>query len=112
MLQSGIDKVQHYQGNKAWLTDFFKASPLRNTVGILMPAITVLELAAGVFSAVGLVMMLLSGDEQVAFIGVLLTAKCFLCLFFGQRIAKDYAGAGSMTVYFVFGLFSLYLFSL
>lgn len=109
MLQSGLDKVFNYAGNKAWLTDFFKNSPLRNTVGLLLPTITLLEVAAGAFSAVGAVCLLVCCQE-IAFYGMLLAAICFMALFFGQRLAQDYVGAGSMTVYFIFSITGLALY--
>jgi hypothetical protein len=109
MLQSGLDKVFNYAGNKAWLTDFFKNSPLRNTVGLLLPTITLLEVAAGAVSAVGAVCLLVC-CEEVAFYGMLLAAISFVCLFFGQRLAQDYAGAGNMTVYFIMSILGLSLY--
>ena len=46
-LQSGLDKVFNYKGNLEWLTGHFEKSPLKGTVGLLMPVITLLEVAAG-----------------------------------------------------------------
>lgn len=113
MLQSGLDKVFNYAGNKEWLTGFFLKSPLNGTVGVLLPVITALELASGGFSAVGALMLLVNKDAQIAaFLGVLLAAVSFICLFFGQRVAKDYAGSGSMTVNFIFSLLALLLYSM
>ena len=109
MLQSGLDKVFNYADNKAWLTDFFKKSPLRNLVGVLLPTITVLELASGGLSAFG-VWHLFTFSSDVAFWGLLLTAFTFTALFFGQRLAKDYAGAGNMTIYFIFSIVGLSLY--
>jgi len=100
-LQSGLDKVFDYQGNKAYLTDHFKNSPLASTVGLLMPIITLLEVAAGVFAAIGVVQILLNGGTQMGLIGAQLSALSIVALFFGQRMAKDYAGAGGLvpTIY-------------
>jgi hypothetical protein len=109
MLQSGLDKAINYAGNKAWLTDFFKNSPLRNTIGLLMPTITLLELATGVLSAVGAVCLLVCCQE-IAFYGALLAAISFTALFFGQRLAQDYAGAANMTIYFIFSLLGVALY--
>ena len=108
-LQSGIDKVLHYQGNQSYLTDFFKNSILSKWIGILMPVITILEVAAGVFCAIGAVLILAGQAITVAQIGMTLSAISILCLFFGQRMAKDYAGAASMTGYFVVALLGLFL---
>ena len=99
-LQSGLDKVFNYKGNLEYFTDHFKNSPLSKTVGLLMPTITFLEVSAGISSAIGTVSLLL-GSEIWAYAGLMLSGVSLLALFFGQRIAKDYAGAGALTGYFI-----------
>ncbi len=108
-LQSGLDKVFDYKGNKAWLTGHFAKSPLKNTVGLLMPVITILEVAAGVLSAIGAIQILLSGSTQIGLIGAQLSAVSILSLFFGQRLAKDYEGAGGLVGYFLVCLAAIYI---
>ncbi|MEM6318145.1 MAG: DoxX family membrane protein [Bacteroidota bacterium] len=108
-LQSGLDKVFNYKGNLEWLTGHFAKSPLKNTVGLLMPVITILEVAAGVFSAIGIGQILLTGTTSLGLIGAQLSALSILCLFFGQRLAQDYAGAGNLVGYFLVCMASIYL---
>lgn len=108
-LQSGLDKVFDYQGNKAYLTDHFKDSPLASTVGLLMPVITILEVAAGVLSAMGIGQILLNGSTQIGLFGAQLSALSIISLFFGQRMAKDYAGAGGLIPYFLVCLAAIYM---
>ena len=108
-LQSGLDKVFDYKGNKAYLTGHFKNSPLASTVGLLMPVITILEVAAGVFSAIGIGQILMSGSTSIGLIGAQLSALSIVSLFFGQRIAKDYAGAGGLIPYFLVCLAAIYM---
>ena len=107
-LQSGFNKAFDYKGNLDYFTDHFKNSPLSKTVGLLMPTITILEIAAGITSAVG-VIALIFGSETWAFYGLLLAALDFLCLFFGQRLAKDYGGAASLSSYFAVNVIGLLL---
>ncbi len=107
-LQSGLNKVLDYKGNLAYFKDYFKNSPLSSGVALMMPIITVLEVAAGCLSAIG-VLALLSGSEIWAFWGLMASALSILCLFFGQRMAKDYGGASGMTGYFVVNLIGLLL---
>ncbi len=111
-LQSGLDKVFNYKGNYEWLKSHFAKSPLKNTVGLLMPVITLLEVAAGACCAIGLVMLILSGSTSVGLLGAQLSALSILSLFFGQRLAQDYEGAGNLTGYFIISLLSIYLFQL
>ena len=108
-LQSGLDKVFNYKGNKEWLTSHFAKSPLKNTVGLLMPVITLLETAAGVFSALGIVFYLMDGSVQMGLIGAQLSTLSILALFFGQRVAQDYAGAATLTTYFIISIMTIYL---
>ncbi len=99
-LQSGLDKVFDYKGNLDYFKDHFKNSPLSKTVSLLMPTITILEVAAGITSAIGTVSLFL-GSEIWAYAGLMLAGVSLLALFFGQRVAKDYAGAVSLASYFI-----------
>ena len=106
-LQSGLDKVIDWKGNLGWLTGHFAKSPLRGMVPLLLATLTVLELAAGAVSAAGLVFLVLSGATRVALWGAALSGLSFVALFFGQRMAKDYAGAGGLVPYFLVSLVAL-----
>ncbi len=109
-LQSGLDKVFDYKGNMEWLTGHFANSPLKGTVGILLPVLTVMEIAAGALCAVGVVMLIISGSTTIGLIGTQLSALCLIALFFGQRVAKDYPGAATLTTYFLITMAGIYLF--
>jgi hypothetical protein len=98
-LQSSLDKVMDYKGNLAYYTDHFKHSPLARMVGLMTPVLTILELTAGILCIIGTI-SLYSGNKLWAFNGLIISAISLLCLFFGQRVAKDYAGALSIAVYF------------
>jgi len=108
-LQSGIDKVVDRSGNFEWLKGHFAKSPLAGIVPALLICITILEVAAGALSAVGCVFIILSRDSTVAFYGAAISAVAVLALFFGQRIAKDYAGAAVLVPYFLLVLVAMYL---
>jgi diacylglycerol kinase len=108
-LQSGIDKVLDRRGNFEWLKGHFAKSPLAGIVPALLICITILEVAAGALSAVGCVFVILSRDSTVAFYGATISAVAVLALFFGQRMAKDYAGAAVLVPYFLLMLVAMYL---
>jgi len=108
-LQSGIDKIIDRRGNFEWLKGHFANSPLAGIVPALLISITILEIAAGALSAVGCVLIILSRDSTVAFYGAAISAVTVLALFFGQRIAKDYAGAAVLVPYFLLVLVAMYL---
>ncbi|MEO0571731.1 MAG: DoxX family protein [Bacteroidota bacterium] len=108
-LQSGIDKVKDWKGNLSWLIGHFAESPFKNGVPLLLSIITVMELAAGLLSLVGLVHLLLHSNTLFAFYGALVSAITLLLLLLGQRVAKDYDGAKTIVVYLVPTVFLLFL---
>ena len=108
-LQSGIDKLLDRRGNLEWLKGHFAKSPLAGMVPLLVTAITILEIAAGALSAAGCALILLKHDSAIAFYGAAIAAVSIIALFFGQRMAKDYAGAATLVPYFLLALSAVYL---
>jgi diacylglycerol kinase len=108
-LRSGIDKIVDRSGNFEWLKGHFAKSPLAGIVPALLIGITILEIGAGALSAVGCVLVILVKDSTIAFYGAILSAAAITALFFGQRIAKDYAGAAVLVPYFLLTLVAIYL---
>jgi hypothetical protein len=106
-LQSGLDKVLDWKGNLGWLTGHFSKTPLRGVVAPMLATLTLLELAAGAVSAAGGVALVLTGATRLALWGAALSGLSFLALFFGQRMAKDYAGAAGLVPYFLVSLVAL-----
>ena len=100
-LQSGIDKVVDFGGNLAWLQGHFAKSPLRGQVRAMLVVVTLTEVAAGVVSAIGAIAVATGGGSAWAIGGAQLGALNVVTLFFGQRVAKDYAGAASLVPYFL-----------
>jgi hypothetical protein len=110
-LQSGIDKVIDRRGTLDWLKGHFAKSALAGMVPFLVLVITLFELAAGVLSAIGCVLIIVSHDSKIAFYGALVSALSILALFFGQRMAREYAGAAVLVPYFLLALVAIYLLS-
>ena len=108
-LQSGIDKVVDRSGNLQWLTGHFAQSPLAKLVPLLLLVITLLELSAGGLSAIGLLDLLVRHHSGIAFYGACVGAIAILCLFLGQRMAKDYAGAAVLVSYFILTIVAIIL---
>ncbi len=110
-LQSAADKWMDSAGNIEFFGGHFADSPLAGLVPMMFWTITVLESLAGVVSGLGAVMILFCMGAGVAVWGVALSTVSLLCLFFGQRLAKDYAGAAVITSYFVVALLGFALLS-
>ena len=108
-LQSGIDKIVDRRGNLEFLQGHFAKSPLAGMVPLLVTLITILEVLAGVLSAIGCVIVLATHNSAIAFCGAVISAVSILALFFGQRMAKDYAGAAVLVPYFLLCLVAIYL---
>src|SRR5437667_712821 len=92
-LQSGIDKIVDRQGNLEWLSGHFAKSPFAGMVPLLFGVLTIIELAAGALSAIGFLVLIVFHIPMIAFYGAIVSSVAIVCLFLGQRLAKDYAGA-------------------
>jgi hypothetical protein len=108
-LQSGIDKIIDHRSNLEWLKGHFAKSPLGGVVPILLAVITILEVAAGALSAIGCLILIVSRETTLAFYGAIASAVALIALFFGQRMAKEYAGAAVLVPYFLLALAAIYL---
>lgn len=101
-LQSGLDKLTDYRGNLEWLKGHFSKSILRNIVPFMVMSITILELVSGILALIGIPHLIITGELYLAKLSILTSLFSLTCLFFGQRIAKDYPGAASLVSYIVF----------
>lgn len=101
-LQSGLDKVFDWKGNKEYIAGYFAKTPFGRFSTFLLFNITVLEVFAGVVSAAGCLTVLLTRSSAIAFVGATLAGLNIVSLFLGQRLAKDYAAAAGMVPYAIF----------
>jgi len=110
-LQSGLDKIFDREGNLGWLTGHFKSSALADLVPFLLSVLTAIELAAGALCGLGVLVTDFSRRGwSIAAVGLLFSGAALMALFFGQRLAKDYAGAAVIAAYFAVALIGLALF--
>ena len=100
-VQSGLDKVFDWKGNLEWLTGHFSKTFLRGTVPPMLATITALELITGLLSAAGIIYFLVTNSTALIFYAAILGTASIVALFFGQRVAKDYAGAAVLIPYFI-----------
>jgi uncharacterized membrane protein YphA (DoxX/SURF4 family) len=108
-LQSGIDKLLDWKGNLSFIKSHFKNSPLKNSVPLLLAVILVLEIVAAFLMLFGIYQLYTSGIKEIALLGTELCAVVLIFLLIGQRLAKDYAGAMSLAIYFTITLLGVYL---
>lgn len=110
-LQSGIDKITDWKGNTGWLKEHFSGTFMAGQVPLMVGIILVLEVIAGLLAIVGIIEILTSGGITFALYSAILAAITLLMLLFGQRVAKDYAGAFTITGYFVVVILGVYIMS-
>ena len=108
-IQSGIDKLLDWNGNISFIKEHFKSSPLKNTVPLLLGIILIVEIIAGVLMSIGVYELYTSEAKEIALLGVELSAIALIFLLIGQRLAKDYAGAMSLGVYFIITVGGVFL---
>lgn len=108
-IQSGLDKVFDWSGNLEWLTGHFSKTFLSGLVSLMLGTITVLEILTGFLSVVGIIYFLISGSVILIFYASVIGTVSILALFFGQRVARDYAGAAVLVPYFILLIILMYL---
>ena len=109
-LQSSLDKLFNWKGQKEYLTKQFSKSPLHGSVPLLLPVITLVEFAAGLLCALGFGQVLLNGNTGLGTLGMGCAVIALIMLFFGQRMAKDYGGAAALVPYFLMAAAGLWFF--
>lgn len=110
-LQSGIDKVTDWSGNTGWLKEHFSGTFLQGMVPLMVAIILIMEIVAGFLALLGIIWILLYADTSLALFASVLAAVTLLMLLFGQRVAKDYAGAFTITGYFVVVILGIFFLS-
>lgn len=108
-VQSGADKVMDREGNLGWLRQHFGKSIFKDIVPVMFYTVTLLELASAVLSIAGLVQIIVYKSTHLAFWGAAVSAINLVCLFTGQRFAKDYAGAAALVPYFILSILAMFI---
>ena len=108
-IQSGIDKLLDWNGNVSFIKEHFKNSPLKSTVPLLLGIVLIIEIIAGILMSIGVYELYTSESKEIALLGVELSAIALIFLLIGQCLAKDYAGAMSLGVYFIITIGGVFL---
>lgn len=110
-LQSGLDKITDWKGNTGWLKGHFSKTLLAGQVPVMLAVILVLEVITGLLAIIGIAQLIMNASPTMALYSCVLAAITLLMLLFGQRVAKDYAGAFTITGYFVVVILGVYILS-
>ena len=98
-LQSAIDKIIDWKGNLGFLNGHFKNSIVTKQVPIMLACLTIVEFLSGFFCLYALVRIFISPTLLPVVCALSMCGINLLMLLFGQRLAKDYAGAATMGNY-------------
>ncbi len=108
-LQSGIDKITDWKGNLSWLKEHFSGTFLGKVVPLLLAIILIIEMITALLCILG-IYQLISENQTCYGVGAMfLGCITLLMLLLGQRVAKDYQGALTITCYFIVAVFGLYV---
>ena len=99
--QSSIDKIINREDNLDFFNNHFKNTIFQKNIPILLTILTLFEFSAASLSSFGIFYSLLNSKLILIFYGLLVCSVVLLMLLFGQRLAKDYAGAADITIYFI-----------
>ncbi|MEO5642472.1 MAG: DoxX family protein [Bacteroidia bacterium] len=106
-LQSGLDKLFDYKGNLAFMKEQFAKTFLNKMIVICLPVIMIGELIAGLYCVWGVIQLFRQKGSGAILYAFFLSGIILLMLLFGQRVSKQYAGAVSLTGYFIIVLIGM-----
>ncbi|WP_088324189.1 DoxX family protein [Polaribacter tangerinus] len=108
-VMSSFEKITDFKGNVTFIKAHFKSSPLQKYVSQLLIVLLILEVLASTLMLFGIYQLYTSEKKEIALLGTQVSAIVLLFLLIGQRLAKDYQGAMSLTVYFTLTVFAVFL---
>ncbi len=110
-LQSGLDKILDWKGNLGWLKEHFAKTFMGNMVPFLLSVVLIIEVITAICCVIGIYYLVSDNENCFALTAMFLACITLLMLLLGQRVAKDYAGALTITCYFIVTVFGLYIVS-
>lgn len=99
-LQSGLDKIFDFDGNRAYIKSVFEKTLPGPLISGLFVFLLLLEVTTGLACALGAAGTFFS-QPAVGKWAMVLAAVCLIQLFAGLRIAHDYQGAAALVPYFL-----------
>jgi len=106
---SVIEKLLQWKESVDFYKNHFKETSLKHTIPFLLKVVILLEIITVIICVIGLFGLIFFSNKEFGFYGLILAAITLLGLMLGQRIAKDYAGAMNITVYFILTIIGVFL---
>ena len=104
-----IEKLANLKETISYISEIFKTSFIRNFVKPLIAILMLLEVLTLFFLAVGVFQLYFQNEKEMALLGIVFSCFSIIYMLIGQRIAKDYPGATSLTIYFILSIFGIYI---
>lgn len=106
---SAIEKLLQWKESTGFYENHFRETSLKNTIPFLLKVVILLEIITVIICVIGLLGLIVFSNKEFGFYGLILAAITLIGLMFGQRIAKDYAGAMNITVYFILTIIGVFM---
>jgi len=106
---SATEKLADWKGTVIYYTNHFKGTILEKMIPLLLINIILFEIIVFILLIVGIYYLMIQNETLIAVVGLEISAIVLLMFLIGQRIAKDYAGAMNITVYFILNVLGIYL---
>lgn len=106
---SVLEKVTDWKNTVSYYTNHFKKTILCKMIPLLLINVIAFEITAVILLTIGLYFTVTEGSLLIAKVGFEISAIILLLFLVGQRLAKDYAGAMNITVYFILNVIGIYL---
>jgi uncharacterized membrane protein YphA (DoxX/SURF4 family) len=100
-IQSAADKLFDWKKSIFWLREHFFETIFAKIVPTALAILVILEIASGVLSTVGAIRLIVFNDRIFGFYGSIFCCISLLIMLLAERIAKDYEGAKTITIYFI-----------
>ena len=104
-----IEKLDNLKETISYISEIFKTSFIRNFVKPLITILMLLEVLTLFFLVVGIFQLYFQNEKEMALLGIVFSCFSIIYMLIGQRIAKDYPGATSLTIYFILSIFGIYI---
>ena len=104
-----IEKLADWKATVAYISETFHATFVKSFIKPLITILMMLEFLTLFFLLVGMYQLYFSNENQSALLGCTFSAISIIYMLIGQRIAKDYPGATSLTVYFILSVFGVFI---
>ncbi|NLP57026.1 DoxX family protein [Lutibacter sp. B1] len=106
---SAFEKILDWKNTTIFYANHFKKTVLKSSINFWVGLIIVFEIITLGLLIFGVINLILDSNTYILKIAFEISSIVFLMLLIGQRIAKDYVGATSITVYFILNILALYL---